>query len=366
MKVAHVIWGLMYGGIETMLVNIANEQVKLGAEVHVIIINDLIDETLFRNFDVHIQLHRIGRKVHSKNPFFALRLTKLLQKLNPDAIHLHQCEIIQMIFSKKLKKKTSVTIHDMPSGAMRPEGIRRFIPMLNWFVTSNVMCIEKVPHVFAISQAVHDAILDDYGVKSIVVYNGICTGRFSQRPVNTCNGVFRIVQVSRLFHEKKGQDLLIKAVAGLNLNITIDFIGEGQSLKFLQNLARDLNVTGKVNFLGNREQNYIATHLKDYDLFVQPSRYEGFGLTCAEAMAANVPVLVSRGQGPSEITCGDTFGWTFKTGDSSDLSDKIKYIYNHYNEALGKVITARQHVVENYDVSITAKKYLDNYTKAGD
>lgn len=363
MKIAHVIWGLTYGGIETMLVNIANEQVKMGAEVHVIVINDLIDKTLSKNFNVHIQLHCIGRKPHSKNPFFALKLTRLLKKINPDAIHLHRCEIIQMIFSKRLKMKTSVTIHDMPSGSIRPVGIRRFIPMLNWFVTSNVMCIERVPHVFAISQAVHEAILNKYGVNSIVVCNGICTNKFSQRPVNIYDGVFRIVMVSRLVHEKKGQDLLIKAIARLNMSITVDFIGEGKSMNFLQNLARDLNIAEKVNFLGNKEQNYIFTHLKDYDLFIQPSRYEGFGLTCAEAMASNVPVLVSGGQGPSEITCGDTFGWTFESGDYMDLSDKIKYIYNHYNEALGKVKKAHQHVVDNYDVSITAKKYLDNYIK---
>lgn len=360
MKVVHIIWGLTYGGIETMLVNIANEQVKLGAEVHIVILNDLIDKTLSKNFNEKIHLHCIGRKRHSKNPFFAVKLTRLLKNINPDAIHLHRSEIIQLIFSKNLRRKVSVTIHDIPSGEMRPVRLRRIIPMLNWFVSSNVMCIEKIPHVFSISQAVHDALINNYGVNSTVICNGICTNKFLQRSLHPYEKDLRIVQVSRLVHEKKGQDLLIQAVAKLD-STTVDFIGEGKSLDFLKDLAKNLKIDERVHFLGNREQNYITTHLKDYDLFVQPSRYEGFGLTCAEAMAANVPTLVSAGQGPAEVTCGDVFGWTFDSDNFQDLADKINYIRNHYGEALDKVIKARKHVVDNYDVNITAKKYLDSY-----
>ena len=43
MKVTHIFWSLGFGGIETMLVNIANEQAKAGAEVSIIIINDWLD-----------------------------------------------------------------------------------------------------------------------------------------------------------------------------------------------------------------------------------------------------------------------------------------------------------------------------------
>lgn len=42
-KIVHVFWALGFGGIETMLVNIANAQVKLGADVHIILINELYE-----------------------------------------------------------------------------------------------------------------------------------------------------------------------------------------------------------------------------------------------------------------------------------------------------------------------------------
>lgn len=77
--------------------------------------------------------------------------------------------------------------------------------------------------------------------------------------------------------------------------------------------------------------------------------------------AAKLPVLVSSGQGPAEVTENDKFGWVFENGDVNDLADKILYISNHYDEALKKAEAGYAHVHENYDVSVTAKKYLELY-----
>lgn len=116
-----------------------------------------------------------------------------------------------------------------------------------------------------------------------------------------------------------------------------------------------------MHFLGKQTQEYIARHLCEYDLFVQPSRYEGFGLTVAEAMAAQVPVLVSAGQGPAEVICGNKYGWVFENGNIDDLACMIGHIQRHYADAFDKAQKARQYVMETYDVAVTAKKYLAAY-----
>lgn len=139
------------------------------------------------------------------------------------------------------------------------------------------------------------------------------------------------------------------------------FIGDGESMQYLQQLTRQLGVDDHVHFLGKQSQDYIAHHLKDYDLFVQPSRREGFGLTVAEAMATKVPVLVSSGQGPAEVTENDRFGWVFENGDERDLADKVKYISEHYADAVRKTDDACRHVREHYDVSVTARRYMELY-----
>lgn len=78
-------------------------------------------------------------------------------------------------------------------------------------------------------------------------------------------------------------------------------------------------------------------------------------------MAANVPVLVSSGQGPAEITENDTYGWIFENNNVEDLKSKIEYIITHYDKALEKAKKANEHVRKKFDVSVTAKKYLENY-----
>ena len=132
-------------------------------------------------------------------------------------------------------------------------------------------------------------------------------------------------------------------------------------LEHLKKIAYQQGVNNQIEFKGAMPQSFIAEHLCDYDIFVQPSRYEGFGLTVAEAMAAKVPVLVSSGQGPEEVTEGEKYGWTFENGNAEDLARKISYIIGHYNESLEKAEKAFRHVKEKYDVSATAKKYIEAY-----
>ena len=365
MKVVHVSWSLAFGGIETMLVNIANAQVKEGAEVSIIIINDIYDESLLKSLCDEVNVVFLHRKLHSYDLGFVFRFNRALHRINPDVIHLHISRMNELIFSHRLRHRVVRTFHDLPSGQLRRKGIiYRIFPILGASRDKgNVMFIDKIPKVFAISEAVKKALCQNYGIVSTVICNGIRTADFSIRTRSSCSLPLRIVQVSRLHHEKKGQDILIRAIAQLKGEVEIFFIGEGPSIDYLTNLAIELGVDSCVHFLGMQTQKEIARSLCEYDLFVQPSRYEGFGLTVAEAMAAQLPVLVSSGQGPAEVTCGNKFGWIFENGNADDLVRMIMHIRMHYNEAFDKSLAARCHVINTYDVAVTANKYLMEYMK---
>ncbi len=155
--------------------------------------------------------------------------------------------------------------------------------------------------------------------------------------------------------------MLIKAASILKGKLDVTFVGDGESMEFLKDLAHSLNADAYIHFLGKQSQEYIAEHLSDYDLFVQPSRYEGFGLTVAEAMAAKVPVFVSSGQGPAEVTEGDKYGLVFENGDVQDLVKQLEYIFGHSQEVIEKTKLAYDHVRSHYDVEVTARKYLELY-----
>ena len=364
MKVVHILWGFHFGGVETLLVNMANCQVQLGADVTIIVINDMCEETLLRSIDKRIKLILFRRKVHSKGLGFILRLNHELNKIVPDVVHLHSSKLFGIILNRKLSRVTCTTLHDLPQGAVRRSNLlERTFPISNFLLPGNVAYIDKIPLVFSISQAVQQDLKREHNVDSIVVNNGIPTSSFQQRPLRNPHSPRRIVQVSRLVHEKKGQDLLIEAVARMQGKVEVDFIGDGESLKYLKELTRKLKAEPFVHFLGNKTQAYITQHLCNYDLLVQPSRYEGFGLTVAEAMATQLPVLVSAGQGPAEVTCGEKYGWTFENGNVSDLEKKINYIFDHYNNVLTKVQEAKNYVMNTYDISITTKHYMQEYKR---
>ena len=136
-------------------------------------------------------------------------------------------------------------------------------------------------------------------------------------------------------------------------------------MKYLTELADKLGLTNYVTFLGLCDREYIYSHLKDYDLLVQPSLYEGFGLTIVEALAAGIEVLVSDIDGPLEIIDKIGYGYKFKSEDSVDCALKIYEIYSKPNiaEAQERSEQQRQACKNFFDIEITAKKYLDEYRK---
>ena len=73
MKIVHLLWGLSTGGIENMLVDIVNQQVD-GNEISLVVINDMIDESIKERLDKRVRVYCCGRKLKSKNPLPLLKL----------------------------------------------------------------------------------------------------------------------------------------------------------------------------------------------------------------------------------------------------------------------------------------------------
>ena len=101
----------------------------------------------------------------------------------------------------------------------------------------------------------------------------------------------RILTVGRVSGEK-GQDFAIKA-----LKILKDkgcparwyFVGDGVFRKHCENLAAELGLENHVVFLGVEKNPY--GYMKDCDVYVQPSRHEGYCITLAEARVFNHPIV---------------------------------------------------------------------------
>lgn len=329
------------GGIDTMLVDIVNKQIKY-ADVTILVINNQLDEIVLNNLDSRIKLIRFGRRKNSKNVFKLVSLYLQIFFLNPDIIHCHNSKIIKLL--PFIKKPIVLTVHDIGYESK----------YYNLYDT-----------IFAISESVKKDIQNRISCPVRVVYNGIDTSQITiKRQFNT--DIIRLLCISRLEHTKKGQDLLIQAFSKLEIkNSYLDFIGEGTSLNHLSNLIEKYNLGDKVIFLGKKSRDYVYKNISKYDLLVQPSRYEGFGLTIVESMAAKVPVLVSNIDGPAEIIENERYGYSFKSDNVENLTDKLNIVVHKIikndNGLINKINSAYKVAKDNYDIEISAKNYYNIY-----
>ncbi|SHE69562.1 Glycosyltransferase involved in cell wall bisynthesis [Mariniphaga anaerophila] len=343
MKITHIIYSLNTGGTETMLVDIANEQAKT-EDVSVIIVNKSINEYIAGKFHDGIKTYRIEREPGSRNPLKLVKFNLLLKEINPDVIHCHNHTLINLI-KWPLKGVKYLTVHALN------------YPIVNF---------NKYDKLFAISESVKKDILSKGNYKVQVVYNGIHTELITQKKHFKPDAPFKIIQVSRLNHTQKGQHILIEALSLIKKNnpklqFTADFIGEGESLDYLKKLVDKNDLSQNIRFWGNQTRSFVYQNLHKYDLLVQPSLFEGFGLTVAEAMAAKVPVLVSNINGPMEIIGNGEYGAYFKSEKIDDCADKIERIIKKYEFQKITTLKAYNYCFANFSIESTSEKYLNNY-----
>lgn len=142
----------------------------------------------------------------------------------------------------------------------------------------------------------------------------------------------------------------------------MDIIGVGVSESFLKGLVDELELNKYVHFLGLKDRDYIYHNLINYDLLIQPSRYEGFGLTVIEAMASKIRVLVSDIEGPMEIINNGEFGYFFSNNSIDDLVFKLEFIINASID-VKEIENSFEYAFENFSVKNTCNQYINLYSK---
>jgi len=347
MKIVHCFFTMHTGGSQVLAVDMLNEMCKKH-DVSLIVVNDQWNESLLKKLDPLVKLYLINRKEGSRNPVPILRFNLLLNKLKPDVIHCHEDKLVKLI--RLGNSRTIHTVHDV--------GLKN-------------TAIAKYDSVIAISSAVALDIKKRFNIDATVIYNGIPMSSFKKRHEYKFSEDqrLRLVQVSRLIHEKKGQDVLINALHKLiveykKTNIVLDIIGTGKSMDYLKSLTENLGISPYVNFLGEKDRKWIYDNLSGYHALIQPSRFEGFGLTIVEGVAAGLPVVVSNIEGPAEIMNGITTKFLFDTADVEDCALVINKLLNYYEQGKMEGISEQMYisVKERFSIESSVAQYLNIYS----
>ena len=344
MKITHCIYNLdCGGGAENLLVDIVNSMCKQH-EVEVIVVNNVYDQEMLDRIDKRVKVVTLNRKPGSRSIVPIIRLNWELLRFGSQVVHCHSMTIPAIILPKP-GRGLFATVHAL-NISMKYSG--------------------RMKRLFAISEAVRDDVLPTAKSEVVTIPNGIPVNDIVAKESFCYHfpAPFKIVNVARLEMDKKGQDILIEAVAKLRsegIVVDVDFIGEGSSHNALAEMIAHLGLNDQIRLLGLKDREYIYSHLQEYDAMCHPSRYEGFGLTVAEGMAANLPIIVPDEGGPFELIDNGKLGQTFKMEDASDCASKIKEMMLNYDKYASITVAARRKVVEWYSIEAMVEKYLMNY-----
>lgn len=125
-------------------------------------------------------------------------------------------------------------------------------------------------------------------------------------------GGVKLLTVGRISIEKGQREALkaLKIMTENGINVYWYFVGDGKDKNYCEKKAKELGIAHRAIFVGNKANPYV--YMRTCDVYVQPSRHEGFCLTLAEALCFEMPIVVTDFTGAREqlrnrtnsIVCG--------------------------------------------------------------
>jgi glycosyltransferase involved in cell wall biosynthesis len=362
-KVTHLITTIERGGAEKQLLTLASEQVQSGIKVEVIFLkgkSELKKEFEESGVDVN-------KLLTGKNFLHQIFLLSKYLRKNPSPVHAHlpKSELLAAIVVPN--KYFIFTRHN--SEPFWPSGPRIISNLLSKFVC------KRASQGIAISNAVKSYLIKRGEIPTHYIIDVVYYGFKKDSSTNSAglnsitnlmtskSSEFKIGTIGRLVPQKDYPTLLsaFSNVLKSAPNTELYVVGEGYLQKELIELSQLLGVKSKVHWLGKTE--YIKVFLSKIDLFILPSKYEGFGLVLLEAMVAKKPIIAANNSAIPEVL-GTAYEGLFSTGDVKALAQHINTAINEKN-FLERLVNSYSSQLNLFDPSDMNKYVRNIYSNAG-
>lgn len=180
----------------------------------------------------------------------------------------------------------------------------------NWQLTLSANAVRYARRCIAVSPALgetmHQLMSDRFGVEQHWHWvPNVVAERFMMPYRNpVAKRPFRVLNLA-MMTPNKGQEELLTAFSLLtsekNIPAELWMGGDGEHRRFLETKAQQLNLEGRVSFLGKVPPQNVPALLREVDVMVISSHFETFGVVAAEALCSGVPVISTRCGGPECI-----------------------------------------------------------------
>jgi len=265
------------------------------------------------------------RRIHlfyDLKAFFAL--IKILRYEHPDIVHTHTSKAGIMGRWAAFLTGIPVIIHT-PHGHVFWGYFGRCKTLFYIILEKLTACItDKIIALTEQEKKDHLHFLIASEDKFSVVHSGINLDRFSnlsvdpavmKRELEIPEGNLVVGTAGRLT-PVKGQRYLIEAarkIVDVKPDTTFVFLGDGELLNELKNMAFRLGIRENVKFLGWRPD--VAEVMSTFDIFVLPSLNEGMGRVLVEAMAMGKPIVASDVGGIADLVVDGKNGFLVPAAD---------------------------------------------------
>jgi glycosyltransferase involved in cell wall biosynthesis len=362
-KIAFHFPRLVQGGAEVMRLTLSKELISRGYEVDLVVFNttgELADRV---PEGVNIVSLNVDRTLKSLFPLCRY----LNSKQRPDVLisslgHQNAMTVLASMLSRG-HSRIFITQHNALSEEAKrsPKLKDKIVPLLYRLLA------RRAGGIFAVSKGVANDMADTCKIdreRISVLYNPAYPSdvqRMIEEPIDLVSeaGTKDVIFAGRLVYQK-GVDILLEAFSKVLTTIGARLIicGDGPDASKLKSQAAQLGISDRVIFLGYQPNplKFIARS----DLFVLPSRFEGFGNVLVEALACGTPIVSSNCfYGPSEILENGKYGRLVEVNNPDALAIGIVASLTAIHDREQLKTRAKE-----FTVSSVTDRYLSALSKA--
>jgi glycosyltransferase involved in cell wall biosynthesis len=375
------------GGAGVYAVNITRELINLDNDVT--IITPLINGAKIYEKSGKLTIYRIPleNKLPLKAVQFWIKIPNIVKKAklsnNFDIVHVNGTSY--WFISRRLTAAPQiVTIHHLVKNIINNKKFNIFSRIININHENNLFlpiiekrCIHSSELIIADSDFTKKQIIEYYNVntqnvKTIYIATNLTEYAYNEKDLLEMKirlGIKEkpiILFVGRINDPRKGLDILLQAYIKVlkSVDSTLLIVGTGDQIQ-VKNYLKSLKVTNDVLtnivFTGYLDEESLRKCYALSDLYVCPSRLEGFGLTILEAMVAKKPIIATNISSMPELIKNNQNGHLFDLDDIDGLTNSI--IYYLTNKDISKIIGEYNlvYVKNNYSWSKCAIETLNAY-----
>ncbi len=326
MNILLTIGSLEAGGAERVLCALANYWVKQGHVVSLLTLKSP-DAIPFYPLDSSINLIQMNQSHSRKRPWYQFIfnsiqclfcMRKIFKTIKPDRIvsFMDLMNIATLLANVGLKYPVIVCERTDP----------HYQPLSRFYLWLRGWLYPKAYKIATQTASAASYFPKKFSKKMVIIPNPVFEP--SKHKTFYASDPKNIIAIGRLdiFKDHK---TLIQAFANLlshNPHLILTIYGEGVERKNLEQLIQTLHLQNKVKLPGTIT--HVQEALLEADLFIFPSRYEGFPNALCEAMAVGLPVIASNVTGNVDLVQDKKNGRLFPVGDVQALTNLALELLN--------------------------------------